>query len=96
MSLHEKSEKHDLEAGSSPEEVELAVGEIERPRTLQNSNAVLRALHQSEVWLDTKLGVETQGIDRIPEEEKQPPSLINVSQYHSIEMFNTNLPVRCF
>ncbi|EXJ54934.1 uncharacterized protein A1O5_12845 [Cladophialophora psammophila CBS 110553] len=51
--------------------------EIARARHIQNSIAPLRWLSRGEEWLDEKMGVETQGIDRIPEEEKRPPALIN-------------------
>ena len=64
------------------EDVELGRGsveeEIERARTIQTTIGPLRVLRQSEIWLDSKLGIETQGIDRIPEENKRPPSIINI------------------
>ena len=52
--------------------------EVEKARHIQNAWAPFRYMSMGEQWLDDKLGVETQGIDRIPEEEKRPPSLINV------------------
>lgn len=48
-----------------------------RARSIQKSFGPLQVLRNSELWLDRKLGIETQGIDRIPEEEKRPPSIIN-------------------
>ncbi|CCU81768.1 purine-cytosine permease [Blumeria hordei DH14] len=39
---------------------------------------VLCQLQRAEEWLDEKMGIETQGIDRILEENKQPPSLLNM------------------
>ena len=51
--------------------------EVSRARQIQNGFAPLRILRQGEEWLDAKLGIETQGIDRIPEEKKRPPSIIN-------------------
>ena len=51
--------------------------EIARARQIQNSFAPLRYMRRWEEWLDEKLGIETQGIDRIPEEDKRPPSIIN-------------------
>jgi hypothetical protein len=53
------------------------VEEIARSRAIQNSIKPLRYMRQGEEWLDAKMGVETQGIDRIPEEEKKPPSIFN-------------------
>ncbi|RKF63766.1 Purine-cytosine permease FCY2 [Erysiphe neolycopersici] len=43
-----------------------------------DSNGLLEKLQRMELWLDKKLGIETQGIDRVPEEDKAPPSIINI------------------
>lgn len=51
--------------------------EVARVRQIQNSFAPFRYLNKGEVWLDEKMGIETQGIDRIPEESKRPPSILN-------------------
>lgn len=51
--------------------------EVARAREIQNSIAPLRWLSKGELWLDEKMGVETQGIDRIPEDQKKPPSILN-------------------
>jgi hypothetical protein len=53
------------------------VEEIARSRAIQNSIKPLRYMRQGEEWLDAKMGVETRGIDRVPEEEKTPPSIFN-------------------
>lgn len=82
-------EKNDLEAnyeakGVSPEplsgeDVETgSVDEIKRARELQNKIPIFKQLRAGEEWLDRKMGVELQGIDRIPEEKKNPPSIWNV------------------
>jgi hypothetical protein len=55
------------------------IGEFQRVYDLQHSNKILRSLRRGEEWLDEKMGVETQGIDRVLEENKDPPSLLNVS-----------------
>ena len=52
--------------------------EVIEARKIQNGLAPFRWLSKGEPWLDRKLGVETQGIDRIPEHEKRPPSMINI------------------
>lgn len=52
--------------------------EVIRARRIANTNSFFRALNAPEQWLDRKLGIETQGIDRIPEEKKQPPSILNI------------------
>jgi len=52
--------------------------ELIRARQIQSSVQPFRWLSQGEQWLDRKLGIETQGIDRIPEDQKRPPSIWNV------------------
>ena len=78
-------EKTDLEAGQpiadgSTVDADRAVAEIEvaRVRGIQQENKFIRKMRESEEWLDKKMGIELQGIDRIPEEQKQPPHLINI------------------
>lgn len=80
-------EKRDLESGpptpegniqSDVEAGQTIVLSADRVHKLQARWAVLRYLNAFESWLDRKLGVETQGVDRIPEEEKRPPSVWNI------------------
>jgi hypothetical protein len=79
-------EKRDLEASfddkdGSVERFEVNVGsinEVKRTRELQNKISIFRHMRKGGEWLDKKMGVETQGIDRIPEEQKRPPSMWNV------------------
>lgn len=40
--------------------------------------SVLRKLRAVETRLDNKLGVEKTGAERIPEDQRQPPSVMNV------------------
>ena len=56
------------------------VGNVEKihARELQSRSGILRSMRKGEEWLDEKLGIETRGIDRIPEAEKQPPSILNI------------------
>ena len=49
-----------------------------RARELQQQVGVLHKLRQGENWLDEKMGIETQGVDIIHEENKRPPSILNV------------------
>lgn len=83
--MHEK----DLEAGkqatayqtSDPESSnEVIEGETKpyRAQEIQDAVAPLRWLGNGERWLDKKMGIETQGIDRIAEDEKRPPSIWNI------------------
>jgi hypothetical protein len=81
-------EKHDMEEAKIPAVADIAevntgtVEEVKRARDLQNRSVVLRKLRAGEEWLDAKLGIELQGVDRIPDELKEPPSIWNVSQPH--------------
>lgn len=45
---------------------------------LKERKGFFRSLRKGEDWLDSKLGIETRGIDRIPDDEKQPPSSWNM------------------
>jgi hypothetical protein len=74
-------EKHDVENPPVYNVTEEGVGsveEVKRAKHLQEKNAVFRKMRRGEEWLDEKMGVESTGIDRIPEEDKQPPSIWNV------------------
>jgi hypothetical protein len=79
-------EKHDIEAAKGPAienttEIEIGtVEEVKRTKELQSRSVILRKLRAGEEWLDAKMGIELQGVDRIPEDEKQPPSIWNVNQ----------------
>jgi NCS1 nucleoside transporter family len=53
------------------------LAEVAKARHIQTAWAPFRYMSMGEAWLDQKLGIETQGIDRIPEEDKRPPHLIN-------------------
>lgn len=53
------------------------VDEVARARSIQDRFAIFRYMRMCEEWLDAKLGIESQGIDRIPEEDKKPPSILN-------------------
>jgi hypothetical protein len=78
---HHVSEKQDLEAGGMPATDGADNSDSEeviRARELQQRMGFLRKMRQGEEWLDAKMGIETQGIDRIHEEDKKPPSILNV------------------
>jgi cytosine/uracil/thiamine/allantoin permease len=63
----------DIRHGSVVPEEEVVIA-----RKIQHSFAPFRYMSKGEAWLDEKMGVETQGIDRIPEDQKQPPSMWNI------------------
>ena len=46
---------------------------------IQEGNAVLRKLREAELWLDRKLKIEGMGAERIPDSERRPPHVLNVS-----------------
>ena len=79
----------DVEVGKGPIVIDPSdnsrtgsIEEIRRTKQIQNSVTPLRKLREAEEWMDRKLGgdgfVETQGIDRIPEAERRPPSIWNI------------------
>ena len=76
------NEKHDIEAAAPPYDnagiEDGTFDEVRRAREIQDRTGVLRNLRKAEEWLDSKVGIEMQGIDRIPDEAKQPPSLWNI------------------
>jgi hypothetical protein len=67
----------DEESGYAPTH-EYGRGELEVIE-IRNRNSILRKLKAAEEWLDEKIGVETTGADRIPEDQRQPPSILYVS-----------------
>ncbi|KAH8652710.1 purine-cytosine permease-like protein [Tricladium varicosporioides] len=86
---HDARRSHDVEAGQvvDPEmkgqavvtsDLETESTEIIKARELQKNMGFLRKMRRGEEWLDEKMGIETQGIDRIHEEDKRPPSILNV------------------
>lgn len=54
-----------------------SLGELE-VMAMRERIPILRKLRAIEAWLDKKFGIETIGADRIPEDERQPPSIFNV------------------
>jgi len=79
---HGVDEKGSLSDNAHVDVLELehpvVVEEVKRTYEIQNKNPVLRQLRRAEVALDRVAGIELQGIDRVPEEAKQPPSIWNV------------------
>ena len=85
---HDTKRHHDLESGDSnlelkgehivAEAADTDFEEVILARELQQRNGILHRMRGGEEWLDEKMGIETQGIDRIHEEDKKPPSIINV------------------
>lgn len=73
------SSSTDVAAHGTPSGVEPSgIAEDILARKLQREKGFLRGLRRGEEWLDEKMGIETQGIDRIKEEEKRPPGIANV------------------
>ena len=55
-----------------------SVTEIRRTKEIQQRASIFRSMRRGEEWLDEKMGIELQGIDRVPEENRKPPSLWNI------------------
>lgn len=71
-------EEDDAAANGVASDVDSGAAEEILARKLQQQMGFLRRLRRGEEWLDEKMGIETQGIDRIKEQDKRPPSIINV------------------
>lgn len=69
--------RHDLEKAGYQDYAGSQTETIPRHRLIRNKIGLLRHLGRFEDWLQSLAGVETQGIDRLPDEEKEPPSLLN-------------------
>lgn len=80
---HLQQNEKDVEVGSPPSaETETVTAHSSEPeivvaRTLKH-RGILATLTHAEEWLDAKMGIETQGVDRIHEEDKKPPSMMNI------------------
>lgn len=76
----ESNMKHDTKShigfSSSPVSSQLSTDPTEKIHL--SRSGVLGKLQQLEEWLDKKMGIETQGIERIHEENKIPPSMFNM------------------
>ena len=46
---------------------------------IRQGNSVLRSLRKAETWMDRKMKLEAMGVERIPEDKREPPSILNVS-----------------
>jgi hypothetical protein len=79
----EKMEKTDIEASKSLATEDVALASVEeqhrtKVESIRERFAVLRFAHGVETFLDKKVGMETQGLDRMPEDERRPPAMWNV------------------
>ncbi|CAG8957632.1 hypothetical protein HYFRA_00010499 [Hymenoscyphus fraxineus] len=88
MSSEEKHNSRDLESGTPEYEGKTETFSNDeavpsssktRAKELRENTGILSTLCRGEDWLDAKLGIETQGVDLIREEDKKPPSILNVS-----------------
>ena len=50
-----------------------------RVAAIRNRSRVLRRLHAAETWFDRCFHYEAQGVERVPEDKRQPPQILNVS-----------------
>ncbi|KAJ9496957.1 hypothetical protein H2202_007429 [Exophiala xenobiotica] len=80
----EKMQKTDLEVASkSLGSEDVVPGSLEEQQktkveSIRERFAVLRFAHGIEIFLDKKVGMETQGIDRMAEDERRNPPMWNV------------------
>jgi hypothetical protein len=74
---HIKDEEHAVAEGDALRTPSRGHGEMALI-SMRQDVPILRKLKAVEAWLDTKLGIETTGADRIAEDQRQPPSILNV------------------
>lgn len=46
---------------------------------IRQGNSLLRSLRNFETWMDRKLSFEAMGVERIPENKRKPPQILNAS-----------------
>ena len=47
--------------------------------TIRQRSSLLRSLRNFETWLDSKMKFEAMGVERVPENMRKPPQVLNVS-----------------
>lgn len=52
---------------------------MKRVDEIQHSNVLLRGLARLEKRMDKISGFEAMGVERVPEDERKPPEILNVS-----------------
>lgn len=74
----------------SPGDMEQGIGDVDKfyanPRGhgelevayIRDRIPILRKLRALEAWLDSKFGVEKTGAERVPEDQRRPPNILNV------------------
>lgn len=73
---------HDIEKVPQNTVVETGNDDIAE---LQHRISILGRLRKFELWLDKKLKIEPMGVERLSEEARRPPSILNVSR-HRVEI----------
>jgi hypothetical protein len=69
----------DVESGRAVSEQNLGHGELQVVR-IREGNSMLRKLREAEMWMDRKWKIEGMGAERIPENERRPPRMVNVGE----------------
>lgn len=73
-----RDEEYGTPEGETSHAAHLGRGELEVIH-IRESNALLRTLQAAEAWMDEKVGIETIGAERVPEDRRRPPRIANVS-----------------
>ena len=47
---------------------------------IRQRNGVLRTLRRAERWMNRKTQFEAMGVERVPEDKRKPPGILNVSR----------------
>lgn len=54
-------------------------GEIQ-VANIRRSSGLLRRLRNFETWMDRKMNFEAMGVERVPQDKRKPPKILNVSE----------------
>lgn len=85
----------DVESGHVSSDAHVgSVDEVPRYQAIRQRFGPLRHLGRLEKQMDKRLGVESQGIDRLRDDERKPPSMLNaVLIWYSLNLHVASLPV---
>ena len=78
-SMSDNDKTMDLEAGNNRDHTSLVDPKLARIKAIQQSNPVLRALVGLENRIDKITKFEAMGVERVPDDERKPPQILNVS-----------------
>ena len=74
----DSAQLHDAAVRRSEDLIDPADPGEARVADIRRGSRILQKLRAAETWLDRKLNFEAMGVERIPEDKRRPPSVLNV------------------